>query len=123
MILTRATQISNRQYNMIEVFAANGTRFIMDLESVGSYDQRTISSLAERREAILEKTAGDKGLRLSAYGWAVHSAFHETDIARKHPSLDLSQWLTSYLGIGTKKPRKKTRATSTRIALVRRAGG
>lgn len=92
--MQRAEQISNRGYNLIEFFGAQGSKYVMPEKTARQFDQRTTGGLARRKNAILERHGG--GIRLSQHGWEVRVAFHDTNIMRKDPTLDLSVWLSNF---------------------------
>lgn len=124
MAINKAVGLSNRQYNLAEFFYQQGNNYVMDIETIGTYDQRTAGSLAMRTPSILERV-GKAGLRLSAHGRDVVRAFHDTNIFRANPSLDLSTWLEMYLhGAPDKELRRYRRGRRTsRTVRTRTATG
>lgn len=116
MPLSHAVSLSNRQYTLLDFFVTRGANYVMSLETLGEYDQRTAGSLARRADAILVRTSDGSGLKLSEHGRTVARAFKDTDVTRKHPSMDLSQWLSQYLFAPERKPRGRPRALPQKIA-------
>lgn len=123
-MLTRATTISNRGFNLTQIFRANGKRYVMDWTTVATIDQRTIGGLIRRRDAILKRAENGKGIGVTEHGWAVIEAYDHTDIERsEHLRHNLASWLESYRERNGAPRRGRPRRVQVAVARAQRAAG
>jgi len=83
------TRLSNRQYPMLRVFIEGGPQFYMSIEQAQRYDQRPFRSMLIRGWIAYRPGKGFHGTREGAAAWV---EFHETEIARKNPTLPLTAY-------------------------------
>ena len=82
------TQLSNRQFNLLRLFAQQTSSFQMRILEAKHIDQRAFRSLAIRGWVRWN----GKGFKLTAEGAEAWEAFRQTSLERKNPAAPLSSY-------------------------------
>lgn len=85
-----STSLSNRGYPMLRAFIDQDINFVMSIEDAQQYDQRPFRSALIR--GYVSYSPRKRGFILTKEGRAAWADFHNTNIARKDPSLPLTSY-------------------------------